>query len=73
MIILKQVAFTLYDMNSDGSICEYDLFSMIKNNKNMLFIDTLNQDFKDIRAKMATKAVEMNLQNAPIVQNKKND
>ena len=31
---LKQIAFVLYDMNSDGYICEYDLFSLIKHNTN---------------------------------------
>jgi hypothetical protein len=39
---LKQIAFVLYDMNSDGHICEYDLFSLIKHNTNQLFIDSIN-------------------------------
>jgi hypothetical protein len=57
-ISLKQIAFNLYDMNSDNHICEYDLFSFIKHSDNKLFIESINQDFKDIRKKMSTKIDE---------------
>lgn len=42
-------------MNCDNYICEYDLFSFIKHSDNKLFIESINQDFKDIRRKMAAK------------------
>ncbi len=45
-------------MNCDGRICEYDLFSIINKTNDSLFIDTINQDFIDIRAKMAAKEVD---------------
>lgn len=45
-------------MNSDNHICEYDLFSFIKHSDNKLFIESINQDFKDIRKKMSTKIDE---------------
>lgn len=50
------MAFCIYDMNSDGLICEYDLFSLIKSAENKLFIETIQQDFKDIKSKMSEKA-----------------
>lgn len=46
-------------MNSDNFICEYDLFSFIKHSDNKLFIESINQDFKDIRKKMAIKIDEL--------------
>ncbi len=46
-------------MNCDNYICEYDLFSFIKNSDNKLFIESINQDFKDIRKKMAVKSDEL--------------
>ena len=58
IISLKQIAFNIYDMNCDHRICEYDLFSIIKSTNNKLFIDTINQDFIDIRAKMASKEID---------------
>jgi Ca2+-binding EF-hand superfamily protein len=58
-VSLKQIAFNLYDMNCDNYICEYDLFSFIKNSDNKLFIESINQDFKDIRKKMAVKSDEL--------------
>ena len=42
-------------MNCDNYICEYDLFSFIKHSDNNLFIQSINQDFKDIRKKMASR------------------
>ena len=42
-------------MNCDNGICELDLYSIIKNSGDKLFIDSIDQDFKDIRAKMASK------------------
>ena len=58
MISLKQIAFNIYDMNSDNRLCEYDLFASIKSTNNKLFIDTINQDFIDIRAKMQQKEID---------------
>ena len=59
LISLKQIGFNIYDMNSDNSICEYDLFSLIKHTSDdSLFIETINQDLKDIRRKMAQKSLE---------------
>ena len=52
---MKQLAFSLYDMNGDGSICEYDLFSIIKNCDDQIFISSIEQDIKDIRAYMNSK------------------
>ena len=46
-------------MNCDNYICEYDLFSFIKHSDNKLFIESINQDFKDIRKKMAAKNDEL--------------
>ena len=46
------MAFYLYDMNGDGMLDEYDLFSFIKNSDKNIFIHSFNQDFKDIRKKM---------------------
>ena len=43
-------------MNSDDCICEYDLFSMIKNNDSKIFIESINKDFKDIRNRMDVKS-----------------
>lgn len=40
-------------MNCDNHICEYDLFSMIRHVDNELFIESINQDFKDVKSKMA--------------------
>lgn len=37
IITVKQTAFTIYDMNCDNSICEYDLFSIIRHTENELF------------------------------------
>ena len=54
-ISLKQMAFYLYDMNGDGMLDEYDLFSFIKNSDKTIFINSFNQDFKDIRRKMHSK------------------
>ena len=45
-------------MNSDNRLCEYDLFASIKSTNNKLFIDTINQDFIDIRAKMQQKEID---------------
>ena len=59
IISLKQIAFNLYDMNCDNHICEYDLFSIIRHTDNSLFCEAINQDFKDIRAKMAQKQLEL--------------
>jgi hypothetical protein len=42
IITLKQTAFTLYDMNCDGYICEYDLFSIIRHTDNQMFIESIN-------------------------------
>ena len=42
-------------MNCDHTICQYDLFSIIKHVDNQLFIDSLNQDIKDIRIKIQKK------------------
>ena len=56
IIAVKQIAFNLFDMNCDNYICQYDLFSVIKNLKNNeLFIESINQDFKDIRKRMTHK------------------
>jgi Ca2+-binding EF-hand superfamily protein len=56
---LKQIAFTLYDMNSDGAVCEYDLFSIIRHTDNKMFIESINQDIRDIRAAMDNRISEM--------------
>jgi hypothetical protein len=53
-------------MNCDNSICEYDLFSIIRHTDNELFIQSVNQDIKDIRARMLAKA-----QDQIFLQNKK--
>ena len=45
-------------MNCDNRICEYDLFSIIKSTNNKLFIETINQDFIDIRGKMVSKEID---------------
>jgi len=45
-------------MNCDNHICEYDLFSMIRHVDNDLFIESINQDFKDVRSKMASKSLD---------------
>lgn len=45
-------------MNCDNHICEYDLFSMIRHVDNELFIESINQDFKDVRSKMASKSLD---------------
>ena len=50
------MAFYLYDMNGDGMLDEYDLFSFIKNSDKNIFIHSFNQDFKDIRKKMQAKS-----------------
>ena len=39
---LKQVAFTMFDMNQDNSICDYDLFSLIKNSNENLYIGLID-------------------------------
>lgn len=54
-ICLKQIGFFIFDMNSDNTICEYDLFSMVRNFNDSFFIDCLNQDIKDIRSRMEDK------------------
>lgn len=46
------MAFQLFDMNNDGQLCEYDLFSSIKNCNDTLFIYALHQDFKDLMDKL---------------------
>lgn len=56
MICLKQIAFCIFDMNSDGKICEYDLFSTVRYFNDKFFIECLNQDIKDIRTRMNEKA-----------------
>ena len=55
ILTLKQTAFALFDMNCDGFVCEYDLYSIINNTDNKLFINSINRDFKDIKAKMNQK------------------
>ena len=68
MIALKQIGFNIYDMNYDNAICEYDLFSLIRHSQDSLFIETINQDFKDIRRRMAQKNLDnlINEQKKPI-------
>ena len=58
LVSLKQIAFSLYDMNSDGAVCEYDLFSIIKHTDNKMFIQSINQDISDIRVAMDKKISE---------------
>ena len=36
-------------MNGDNEICEYDLFSVIKNCTDQIFISCVEQDIKDIK------------------------
>lgn len=52
------MAFNMFDMNGDNYIDEYDLYSFIKHSNESLFIESVNQDFKDIRVKMANKFKE---------------
>ena len=51
----KSLAFSLYDMNSDGSICELDLFSVVKHSSDDLFINVIQQDLKDIQSRLSHK------------------
>lgn len=48
-------------MNGDNYVDEYDLYSCIKNSTESLFIESLNQDFKDIRVKMAFKGKDTSM------------
>lgn len=43
-------------MNTDYNVCEYDLFSAIKNANDSVFIYAIHQDFKDILYKIQSKA-----------------
>jgi hypothetical protein len=47
-------------MNSDNSICEYDLFSTVRYFNDKFYIDCLNQDIKDIRSRMDEKSPIVN-------------
>ena len=51
----------MFDMNGDNHVDEYDLYSCIKNSTESLFIESVNQDFKDIRIKMASKGKDTSL------------
>lgn len=51
-LCLKQIAFFLFDINSDGSICQLDLFSNTKQFHQDFYINILDQDIKDIRARI---------------------
>jgi len=55
IICLKQIAFNLLDMNSDNSICDYDLFSLIKHTTEPVYLGAVKQDVNDIRAAMQNK------------------
>ena len=46
-------------MNADNAICEYDLFSMIKNSNDHIFIRALEQDIKDITKAFIMKQQSM--------------
>ena len=35
-------------MNCDAAVCQYDLFSVIKNTQSELFVTLLNQDIQDL-------------------------
>jgi hypothetical protein len=63
---LKMLAFQLYDMNADNLVCEYDLYSSIKNSLDSLFLSALHLDFKDLQQKLQLKQViNSSLQNQP--------
>jgi hypothetical protein len=52
-------------MNQDNSVCEYDLFSSIKNSNDGVFISAVHSDFKDIMTKINQKQAMFNKQNHP--------
>lgn len=58
-LALKQICFMAYDMNCDNSVCEFDLFSVIKSTDNSLFTATIKQDFMDIKARLDYKVVRL--------------
>ena len=62
MICLKQIAFFLFDMNSDSNVCEYDLFSSVRYLNDKMYIGCLNIDIKDIRSRMDEKKFLLNKQ-----------
>ena len=55
LTLLKQTPFSLYDMNSDGAVCEYDLFSIIRHTDNKMFAKAITQDLRDIQACMSKR------------------
>jgi hypothetical protein len=52
-------------MNSDNGVCEYDLFSAIKNANDSVFIYAIHADFKDIMGKIQGKGLQMQGQPHP--------
>ena len=55
LTLLKQTSFSLYDMNADGAVCEYDLFSIIRHTDNKMFAKAITQDIRDIQLCMDKK------------------
>lgn len=49
LMTLKQIGFSLFDMNCDNIVCDFDLFSLVRQTEEEFFIEYISQDIKDIR------------------------
>ncbi len=49
------IAYQIYDMNNDGLVCEVDLFSVVKQTADPLFISIIQSDLKNIMDRVRTK------------------
>lgn len=49
------ITFSLYDMNNDGFICEYDLFSFIKHSNDKIFDKLISDELKSILKAVSKK------------------